>query len=67
MKIGLAVLNYQFELYQSEYEEDALRALRSGWYVFGPEAEVFEGDYETDYMLPLAAAQVLMTVYRGTG
>lgn len=45
MRIGLAVLNYQFELYQSEYEEAALRALRSGWYVLGPEAEAFEREF----------------------
>ena len=42
MKIDLAVLGRQFELYQEEYEEAALRVLRSGWYVLGPEVEAFE-------------------------
>lgn len=42
MKIDLAVLGRQFELYQEEYEAAALRVLRSGWYVLGPEVEAFE-------------------------
>lgn len=45
MKISLQVLDRQFKQYQSEYEEAALRALRSGWYVLGPEAEAFEGEF----------------------
>lgn len=45
MKMGLAVLGRQFELYRSEYEAAALRVLRSGWYVLGPEAEAFEGEF----------------------
>ena len=28
--------------YQLEYEEAALRALRSGWYILGKEVEAFE-------------------------
>ena len=31
-----------FDLYKDEYEEAALRALRSGWYILGPELEAFE-------------------------
>lgn len=31
-----------YELYKEEYEEAALRALRSGWYILGPELEAFE-------------------------
>ncbi len=42
MKIDLAVLGRQFELHQDEYEAAALRVLRSGWYVLGPEVEAFE-------------------------
>ncbi len=42
MKIDLAVLGRQFELHQAEYEAAALRVLRSGWYVLGPEVEAFE-------------------------
>ncbi len=45
MKIDLAVLNRQFELYQNEYEAAALRVLRSGWYVLGHEAESFESEF----------------------
>ena len=42
MKIDLAVLGRQFELYSEEYEAAALRVLRSGWYVLGPEVRAFE-------------------------
>lgn len=42
MKIDLAVLGRQFELHQAEYEAAALRVLRSGWYMLGPEVEAFE-------------------------
>ena len=45
MKIGLSVLNRQFILYQKEYEAAALRVLRSGWYVLGPEVERFEKSF----------------------
>ena len=34
-----------YELYKAEYEEAALRALRSGWYILGPELEKFEKDF----------------------
>ena len=45
MNIGLNILGRQFKLYQSEYEESALRVLRSGWYILGPEVEAFEKEY----------------------
>lgn len=45
MKISLAVLRRQFELYQDEYEEAALRVLRSGWYLLGPELEALEKEF----------------------
>lgn len=45
MKIDLAVLGRQFELYRDEYESAALRVLRSGWYVLGPEVEAFEKEF----------------------
>ncbi len=45
MKIGLNILGRQFDMYQSEYEEAALRVLRSGWYILGPEVEAFEKEY----------------------
>lgn len=45
MKIEFAVLARQYAKYQSEYEEAALRALRSGWYILGNELKQFESDY----------------------
>ena len=45
MKIDLAVLDRQFRLHQAEYEEAALRVLRSGWYVLGREVEAFESEF----------------------
>ncbi|MBE6096682.1 MAG: DegT/DnrJ/EryC1/StrS family aminotransferase [Schwartzia succinivorans] len=49
MKIDLAVLDRQFKLHQTEYEEAALRVLRSGWYILGPELEAFEKEF-ADYV-----------------
>lgn len=45
MKIDLAVLDRQFELHRADYEAAALRALRSGWYILGPELEAFEREF----------------------
>ena len=45
MKIDLAVLGRQFSLHQEEYEEAALRVLRSGWYILGPELKAFEHEF----------------------
>ena len=42
-------LKENYNLYQSEYEEAALRALRSGWYILGPELESFEQKF-ADYL-----------------
>ena len=47
MKIDLSVLDRQFELYKKEYEDAALRVLRSGWYILGPEVEAFENEFAT--------------------
>ena len=46
MKIDLAVLDRQFKLHQVEYEAAALRVLRSGRYILGPEVEQFEDQYK---------------------
>lgn len=48
MNINFAVLARQYEKYQTEYEEAALRTLRSGWYIMGKELETFEKLY-ADY------------------
>lgn len=34
-----------FQKYQEEIEEAALKVLRSGWYVLGPEVELFEKEF----------------------
>lgn len=49
MKIEFAVLGRQYNKYQAEYEEAALRVLRSGWYILGNELESFEKQY-AEYM-----------------
>ena len=45
MKIDLAVLDKQFALHQAEYEQAAIKVLRSGWYVLGREVENFECEF----------------------
>lgn len=42
MQVKCNVLDRQFQLYQEEYEQAALRVLRSGWYVLGNEVRQFE-------------------------
>ena len=42
MQIKCNVLDRQFQMYQEEYEQAALRVLRSGWYVLGNEVRQFE-------------------------
>lgn len=49
MEVNFAELSRQYEKYQSEYEEAALRVLRSGWYILGKELEEFEKEY-ANYM-----------------
>lgn len=49
MKIDFAVLGRQYNKYQTEYEEAALRVLRSGWYILGNELDSFEKMY-AEYM-----------------
>lgn len=42
MKVEYTMLKCNFELHKEEYEEAALRALRSGWYILGNELASFE-------------------------
>lgn len=42
MVVNSVVLKRTFELHKAEYEEAALRALNSGWYILGKEMEAFE-------------------------
>ena len=52
-------LDRPFELHQSEYEEAALKVLRSGWYVLGSEVSGFEEEFAgytgTKYCVGLAS------------
>lgn len=45
MNIEFNVLDRQFFKHQKEYEEAALRVLRSGWYILGKEVEHFEQEF----------------------
>lgn len=45
MNVEFAVLSRQYIEYQDEYEEAALRALRSGWYILGNELKEFEEEF----------------------
>lgn len=40
--VDFVKLKRQYDLFASEYEEAALRAMRSGWYIMGKELEAFE-------------------------
>ena len=45
MKILPNILDRQFNMYQQEYEEKALRILRMGWYILGDEVKQFEQEF----------------------
>jgi dTDP-4-amino-4,6-dideoxygalactose transaminase len=45
MKIPANRLDRPFQLHQQEYEDAALRVLRSGWYVLGNEVSEFEKEF----------------------
>ncbi len=45
MQIKCNVLDRQYQMYQPEYDEAALRVLRSGWYVLGNEVGLFEEEF----------------------
>lgn len=59
MTISANRLDRPFQLYQQEYEEAALRVLRSGWYVLGKEVLEFEKEFAayvgTEYCIGLAS------------
>ena len=38
-------LDRQYDMYADEYNAAALRALKSGWYILGPEVKAFEEDF----------------------
>ncbi|MDE7324452.1 MAG: DegT/DnrJ/EryC1/StrS family aminotransferase [Lachnospiraceae bacterium] len=45
MQVKCNVLDRQFQMHQAEYEQAALRVLRSGWYVLGNEVRQFEEEF----------------------
>ena len=45
MKIMPNRLDKGFYMYQQEFEEKALKVLRSGWYVLGEEVRSFEEEF----------------------
>ena len=49
MEVQSVVLKRTFDLHKAEYEEAALRALNSGWYILGKEMEDFEQKF-AEYM-----------------
>lgn len=49
MNVMHTVLKRTFDLHKAEYEEAALRALNSGWYILGKEMEEFERQF-ADYL-----------------
>lgn len=49
MAIDFVKLKRTYDIYAAEYEEAALRALRSGWYILGKELEAFEARF-ADWM-----------------
>ena len=46
-KIATNRLDRGFYKYQAEFEEAAIRTLRSGWYIMGKELETFEQEFAT--------------------
>lgn len=59
MKIMPNRMDRGFEQYQKEFEDKALKVLRSGWYVLGNELECFEREFAdylgTDFCIGLAS------------
>ncbi len=45
MQVEYSVLKRTYDIYKAEYEEAALRVLRSGWYILGKEMEKFEEQF----------------------
>jgi len=56
MEINFNVLDRQFLKYKDEYENAAIRALNSSWYILGKEVEEFEkvfADFCSEYCVGL--------------
>ena len=46
MKIKCNVLDRQYKMFEKEYDEAALRVLKSGWYILGNEVSSFEEEFK---------------------
>lgn len=46
MQVKCNVLDRQYKMYEKEYDEAALRVLKSGWYILGNEVKQFEEEYK---------------------
>ena len=66
MKIPFNNLRYQYELYQDEYKDAALKVLQSGYYVLGPQVETFEKKFaeylKVDYCIGLGSGLDALTL-----
>jgi dTDP-4-amino-4,6-dideoxygalactose transaminase len=72
MHINFNVLDRQYQMFQTEYEEKALKVLRKGWYVLGEEVESFEQEFAhyigTRYSVGLAnGLDALIIAFRALG
>lgn len=46
MQVKCNVLDRQYKMYEKEYDEAALRVLKSGWYILGNEVKQFEEEFK---------------------
>ena len=46
MQVKCNVLDRQYKMFEKEYDEAALRVLKSGWYILGNEVKLFEEEYK---------------------
>jgi len=58
MKIMANRMDLGFRMHQEEYEEAAVRVLRSGWYILGKEVEAFEEEYAAYHGKDMSCAGV---------
>ena len=46
MNIKCNVLDRQYQMFENEYKDAALRVLKSGWYILGKEVKTFEEEFK---------------------
>lgn len=66
MTVAFTDLGRKYALHQNEYEEAALEALRSGWYILGSALQTFEREFAnyigTDYCIGVGCGQDALTL-----